>query len=528
VKNGLLKKKFKSNLFNMPTTLLLLTVNTPALVIEVILTGIVLGLQLFHFIRTGHKINAFSGLLPSGALDDKNTVVYMDEGGSEARLIQLEQGKYKAGFINLVDLINQYLEKNRHAADFGIIRSIVDSNIAVYEEDIISVVSLPLYIGLMGTFAGVALGLIAIAISGTISEQSIDTFIKGVIIAMTASFVGLLLTVVNNAGRYKQAKSLNERRKNDFFNFIRIHLLPYLGNDLTNVVNTFKNNINKFNTNFGRNLSLFDEKLSENVKMLGLSVSSLTEKIDPLVENTRSNREILSQLRSAEFRQLTATNMQLTEIVGNSASKLVEFAGQQVQLSNSITKMAEAIAGIDSVMNRIRRFEESLNSLGDRIGTADYMGSDVLKKIELKLDYLDKQFELLKQHSQNTSGQIEHHFIQEQRKIEDLSVRTISDLQGAMNFNIGQNPLKKLDRLDSIAATLNEILTKINPPETLPVGRKEQSGKECSGATSVNWRNPDADANGDEDGPLKDQERLRRSFWKKLFSSTKNKRGRKD
>jgi archaellum component FlaC len=433
-----------------------------------VLTIAALGLQFYHFFRTLARIRIYKNVFPGSPLKEENIFPYVSMEGEEINLIKLEDGKYGEGFVKIVDLINRYLEKNKNAADFGIIRSIVDSSMSVHEEDISSSVSLPLYIGLMGTFAGVSMGLISIAINGSISEQSIDSFIHGVIIAMAASFVGLLLTVINNAHQYKRARSLIEKRKNDFFNFLRIHLLPYIGNDLSDVVNTFKNNINRFNTNFGKNLNLFDAKLSDNVRTLSEAVATVAGSIPPLVENTRSNQAILQQLQSQEMRTLLESNSRMLTVLESSVPQLIDFTRQQESLSQSMEKTAAAIASVGTLMDRIRRFEDNLNALGDRINTAEYLGFDVLQKIRQKLDHLDSQFELLKQHSQQSAGQLEHHLSQERVKIEQMSAQRLAELQHALNFNIEQNPLQKLLQLDSIAGTLQAILEKIDVP-SLPV-----------------------------------------------------------
>jgi hypothetical protein len=80
------------------------------------------------------------------------------------------------------------------------------------------------------------------------------------------------------------------------------------------------------------------------------------------------------------------------------------------------------------------------------------------------MDTLDKAYETMRQHAQDTSGQIEHHLVQEKQKIETLSGRILAEMQQAMNFNVAQNPLQnlekldKLERLDGISNTLNNIL----------------------------------------------------------------------
>ena len=72
---------------------------------------------------------------------------------------------------------------------------------------------------------------------------------------MVASFFGLLLTVISNSGKFKTAKASCDERKNEFYNFLQVELLPHLSNSLYDALDRLKANINDFNEKFGTTFS---------------------------------------------------------------------------------------------------------------------------------------------------------------------------------------------------------------------------------------------------------------------------------
>jgi hypothetical protein len=73
----------------------------------------------------------------------------------------------------------------------------------------------------MGTFTGIIIGLLNIGFGGGVTEENINSFIGGVVIAMVASFFGLLLTVINNSKNFRGCKSyICDERKNNFLQLL--------------------------------------------------------------------------------------------------------------------------------------------------------------------------------------------------------------------------------------------------------------------------------------------------------------------
>jgi biopolymer transport protein ExbB/TolQ len=431
------------------------------IILEVIVTIVIIGIQFIFYFQTGRKITFLENIFHPDELKESNIGTVFN-GKENVEIIILENDKHNIEFIKIVDSINAYLIQNKGAADFAIIKNIVDRNLESKEEEISSNISLPLYIGLMGTFLGILFGLVKIAFFGGVTTENIESFIGGVFIAMIASLIGLLLTVLNNSGNYKKAKKNTDRKKNAFFDFLQIHLLPHLGNSIYDIFDRFKNNISDFNIVFSKNISLFDTKFSTNISDLKSAIGDLSENIVPVIDNIETQKEFIKELKGKGYDKIVKANLEIFTLMERVVPTFWEFIERQKELNDSLEKTSGIVGSIESVMNRVKKFEESINNLGERIETADYMGSDLLNKINHKLDELDRQFELLKQHSQYSKGEIEHHFEQSVLLIKNLSANILVELREAMNFNIEENPLLKLHVLDNIDAKLKTIADEPN------------------------------------------------------------------
>jgi biopolymer transport protein ExbB/TolQ len=497
--------------------------STVFLRIEIGITLFIVLIQFAYFFITIAKTRGLKRLFPRHELSKENVKTIAVENAEEVEIISIEEVN-RPEFQEIVDSINRYLINNKGVADFEIMKSNVERSVDRFHEAIVSQINVPMYIGLMGTFVGVVVGLFNIGFRGGVSEDNINSFIGGVLIAMIASFIGLLLTVVSNAYIYRKGKAISERGKDAFLKFLEVDVLPYSGSGLADVVSMFRDNISKFNTSFGRNIKSFDEKLSYNISSLDKPVSLLANNITSIVDNTQSNYRILELLQSSGFQQMTAANLKLIEAINNTVPNINEFIKKQQELNIAIEKTAMIVSTIEGVLNRVKRFEESINNLGSKIDNADYLGSDLLIKVNKKLEELDSQFALIKQHSQTTSGQIEVHLEAEKQKIDLLSAKILSELRDAMEFKTGKNPFTKLDLLESIDKNLNDIQNRQIKQLSSDLNYTKDYIKDIQENISFAVNNKSS---------MYDERRKKpshqpKSKWRTLFGLLKDKRGREE
>lgn len=429
--------------------------------IEVIVAIAVVLIQLFFFYATLKKINLLSNLFPSKNLDE-SFLLSSDIANGKIQTIKIDSQLYSKDFTEVIDSINKYLKKNQGSTDFSIIKSIVERSIETRDNAVSANVTLPLYIGLMGTFTGIIMGLLKIGFGSGVTEENINSFIGGVVIAMVASFFGLLLTVINNSKNFKEAKATCDERKNSFYNFLQVELLPHLGNSLFDALDRLKYNINDFNKKFESNIQLFDTKFSDNINSLRTSVESLSENIGAVIENTQTQKDFLVELRKIGYNRMAEANMKVFSLLKETGPTFIEFIEKQKELTKSVEHAAGFVQTIESILNRVKTFEEALTNLGESINTRHYLGNEVLKRIDANLNHLDKNFEVLKRFEDSTSVEIENYFKAKYSEIQRLTDNIKREVEIALDVKIENNPFQKLHLLDAIDKHMNEIKGKIN------------------------------------------------------------------
>ena len=481
-----------------------------AIIIESLVAVSIILTQIYFFFSTRKKINILSKFFPSSS----NKSMYELISGDSYKMIKIEK-EYTDGLKDLIDSINNYLRKNSGTADFSILENLVERKIDSKEVLIATNVSLPLYIGLMGTFVGIIIGLFNIAFNGGVSDENISSFIGGVVIAMIASFFGLLLTVINNSKSFKEAKAICNEGKNQFFNFLQVELLPHLGTGLTDTLERLKNNINDFNNKFEKNINLFDNKFTDNIQLLANSVDSMSENIGLIVENTTTQRDFLVELKSMGYNRMAEANIKVFTLLKETGPTFVKFINSQKKLTDSVENTARFVEIIDRTLDRVKSFEENVNNLGEQIGTSKFLGNEVLKRIDDNLNYLDKQFELLKQHEHKSSDFIKDYFEVKFKEIQSLSNFIKIEIQEALNFRIDNNPLLKLNHLEAIEEKISELNNKLNlNSEFLAVIEKMDSTNEEIKAIKTSIASLNLNATNEspkKTAPVKIQEPVKKS-----------------
>lgn len=421
----------------------------------------VVALQIYFFNSTGKKITDLSNLFPSRNLDE-TFLQSSDTENGELLLIRIDSELYSKEFSTIIDSINKYLKKNQGTTDFSIIKSIVERSIETRENAVISNVTLPLYLGLMGTFTGIIMGLFKIGFFGGVTEENINSFIGGVVIAMVASFCGLSLTVWNNAKNFKEAKAICDERKNSFYNFLQVELLPHLGNSLYDALDRLKLNINDFNRKFENNIQLFDTKFSDNISSLGSSVKSLSENIVAVVDNTKTQKEFLVELENIGYNRMAQANVEVFQLLKETGPTFVTFIEKQKELTQSVGQAVSIVHTIDSILNRIKTFEDSLNNLGESMNQSHFLGNELLKRVDSNLEYLNDKFELLKRYEDASLAETETYFKNKYEDIQRLTDGIKREVETSLDVKIENNPLQKLHLLETIDKHMEEIKEKVN------------------------------------------------------------------
>lgn len=275
--------------------------------------------------------------------DEEDNVEYTD-----LSLITMSDGKRAKGrFGVIVNRTNEYLCKNTGtSADLSILEEICDNHKNTLEDEINNSLNVPLYLGLAGTFIGIITGLWEIdfeEILGTSGKLiGLQHLLYGVIIAMTASFLGLGLSVFNSAISYKKAVSKSNEGKEEYIDFLRRELMPLLSNSMASNLNSLRGVLGHFVDKFGRNLNAYAdsaELLNDNLEKQHL----VLEEINKLSLTKTANK-------------IAETFMQLKD----SSDSLSAFQQYQQQLNSTITNITSAVSQIQTLLTKFDEFSAGL------------------------------------------------------------------------------------------------------------------------------------------------------------------------
>ena len=373
----------------------------------------------------------------------------MEQKYIEVTLIK-STGESNVIFDKVLNSVNTYLIRNKGAvSDFNLIKDVVERNTDAVDEEINTLLPIPLYLGLMGTMLGIVVGLFAMpSISDENFEKAIDILIGGVKIAMIASFTGLLLTVLLSGWKYKGAKTQAESLKNDFFTWIQTHLLPVLSQNTTSSIYSLQANLLKFNDTFSTNVVSFNGVLSKILESFDSQVNLMNELKDvDVAQLAKINVTVLQELRTStkEFEKFNTYLHQVNSFVDN-AQKLNFQIGNQLERTQSIELVAEAI-GTNITANReiITILQSELQEVSNR----KQFVSDAVIDVD---NSITKSLEKLKEH---IDAQME--------SIRNITIKEESFLENLLGNDRGNlNELKKLGKLEKTMSSIEKSTTMQN------------------------------------------------------------------
>ncbi|RMG23263.1 MAG: hypothetical protein D6730_14835 [Bacteroidetes bacterium] len=293
--------------------------------IELGIVAIIVLVQFYVFMRNNSGINQLANIYPDArSLKTTPVPLAQAEGPPAGQLPALnvieEDRHFSPEFREIVHHTNAYLQKNKGEADFDVLKEIAAHKDESAEKAIESGIALPLYIGLLCTFAGVIIGLVKISMVG-VSDAAIQSFIGGVLIGMVGSANGLALTIRSNH-LFKERKKMRDRAQYDYFTFLRTHILPALKKHSETPISTLRENLQAFNESF--------VNYQDNVK------ASLKETLELFGEL----KEVFQQIRTIE--------------------KGINGMGHFIQSNNGLIE--KQVAYIDAYVEKAENFSRKLGS----------------------------------------------------------------------------------------------------------------------------------------------------------------------
>lgn len=274
-----------------------------------------------------------------------------DEDSTDLIVVDDRIKKNHRDFYAVVKSTNAYLLKNQgSSADFNILQDICDRHLQKLESGINSLISVPLYIGLGGTFMGIIIGLMGIDFSQTssgvaLSTDSIAELLNGVVAAMVASLFGLVFTVWNMAINLKPATFKNDTDKNYYYDFLQRELLPVLTVGMAGSLNNFKSVLSQFIIKFGKNI----EGYSKSASLLN--------------DNLVKQHLVLQEINKLSLTKTATTIAEVFANLKDSAQHLETFKQYQKGLNENISKMSGVVLSLNTAINNFNDFNTNLKTI---------------------------------------------------------------------------------------------------------------------------------------------------------------------
>lgn len=400
-------------------------------------------------IRLDHKLIADSALFKVAEL------VVSPDACANVSVISVAKREKSMLFQEVVDTINNYLKKNKGgAADFHLIKDIVERHTDSIDEEINHKLPVPIYLGLMGTVIGIIVGLFSLnfqydpntnSLNGELFVKSVSGLISGVKLAMICSVVGLALTTFLSSSRYMGAKSKLEAQKNAFYDFIQTRLLPQMTKDAASTILALQSNLEKFNTSFEENIKGFGGIMDDIHTAFDSQVALQKElkKMD-LTQVANLNANVLVQLRNSmtEFEKFTQYLGQMNTFV-RSTAKLTDSINDQLQRTEAVETIANAmqdnIQKNQFVMEKLRAFLERVNEHEAVVTAAGEIDSAMAQAIEE-----------LKTHAQEQINSIRTYTTEATEDLHDLVTSERGHLRSL-------DKLGKLDELDKLVSAITSM-----------------------------------------------------------------------
>lgn len=351
--------------------------------IIIILVIIIIGFQVKSFYSTIKKIRLYKGIFPPSSDAYKIKGVSITEGdedvdsdvsGQSEPVSQIYVQTSSETLTNITSALNSYLKKNRGAAsDFNLMKDVVERYCNSEEEEITIQQPIPLYLGLIGTMVGIIFGITFIAFSGGLSVSvngnlegdlmmsHINDLMNCVAIAMAASFFGVLFTTII-AWKSKDAVSVVQSDKNQFYSWLQTELLPVLSGDAVNAIYLLQQNLMSFNRRFESNVTSLDKVLAKvsSTSKDQIRLVDMVKDID-VGKVAQANIRVLKELKSCTS-EISLFNEYLHSVSGylTSVNALNTNLNEHLNRTAAIEKMG---AFFESEIAQVSAREKYINQV---------------------------------------------------------------------------------------------------------------------------------------------------------------------
>lgn len=344
---------------------------------------------------------------------------------------------------SLIQDINDYIRKSKGTVAFSIIQNKTERRISMLYEIATSKLSFPTHIGLMGTFAGVFIGLLMFLggtwYSGEITDANIQSLISGVLVSMITSWRGIARLISSHRAA-SEATNQIDRDKNEFYEWVQNELMPSVDVSMVEAIGKLHETIDQFEPTFSKVIvefkdafknvtGAFGSEFRQSVQVVASAVDTMGQNMNKVNKNIELQGELLATIKSNQLiRGMDAfveASKRFGEITGSldqfeRARRLMLIAAQetinlQKEFNESLQVPKQVAAEINSILDRITKFEANINGLGENIAHTQMVGSALVEQIKENISAIKSKQKVAENYSDTASKKLEVYF-EEQKK----------------------------------------------------------------------------------------------------------------
>lgn len=371
---------------------------------------------------------------------------YDEDGNPISEYIKIKEVSDKeAELMNLIDDINAYIKKSKGTVAFSIIQNKTERRISMLYEIATSKLSFPTHIGLMGTFAGVFIGLIMFLIGtmavGGITDSSIQSLITGVLVSMATSCCGIWLLILSHR-LASEATNQIDHDKNDFYEWVQNELMPTVDVSMVEAIGKLHETIDKFEPTFSGVISqfkgafkdvtnAFGTEFRKSVQVVASAVDTMGKNMDKVNKNIDLQSNLLDTLKSNQLVRgmdsFVEASKRFTDITGSldqfeRARRIMLVAAQetiniQKDFNESLQIPKQVAAEINIILNRITKFEESINGLGVNVAQTQMVGNQLVEQIKENINAIKAKQTVAEKYADTANKRLEVYFDEQKKEV---------------------------------------------------------------------------------------------------------------
>lgn len=346
---------------------------------------------------------------------------------------------------NLIKDINDYVKKSKGTVAFSIIQNKTERRISMLYEIATSRLSFPTHIGLMGTFAGVFVGLVMFLVgtfcSGGITDSTIQSLIAGVLVSMLTSCCGIAL-LIKSHGAASKATNQVDVDKNEFYEWVQNELMPSVDVSMVEAIGKLHETIDQFEPTFSRVITefknafknvtgAFGNEFRESVHIVASAVDTMGQNMNKVNRNIELQESLLSTIKSNQLIKgmdaFVEASKRFGEITGSldqfeRARRLMLVAAQetinlQKDFNDSLQVPKQIAAEVNAILDRIRTFEQNINGLGENIAHTQMVGSALVQQIKENITAIRSKQKVAETYSDTANKKLEAYFESQKKEV---------------------------------------------------------------------------------------------------------------